>query len=82
MTGHATTADDIPTFGSPDTSAAPGASAEDVEAIDESRLMAHDYDGIREYDNPLPGWWSAVFAATFVFAWFFCPKRRMPSVEN
>ena len=74
MTSHATTADDIPTFGSPVTPAAPGTSAEDAEDAedaDESRLMEHDYDGIREYDNPLPGWWSAVFAATFVFAFLY-----------
>ena len=31
MTSHATTADDIPTFGSPDTSAAPGVSAEEID---------------------------------------------------
>jgi cytochrome c oxidase cbb3-type subunit 3 len=31
-------------------------------------LMGHDYDGIQEYDNPLPGWWTAVFALTAVFA--------------
>ena len=76
MISHATTAEDIPTFGS-DTPA-PVASVEDeeeveeeVEEIDESRLMDHEYDGIREYDNPLPGWWSAVFAATFVFAFLY-----------
>ncbi len=31
----------------------------------------HVYDGIQEYDNPLPGWWSALFAGSFVFAFFY-----------
>lgn len=30
--------------------------------------MDHAYDGIREYDNPLPGWWKAIFAGSIVFA--------------
>jgi cytochrome c oxidase cbb3-type subunit III len=31
-------------------------------------LLDHSYDGIQEYDNPLPGWWSAAFIVTIVFA--------------
>jgi cytochrome c oxidase cbb3-type subunit III len=34
----------------------------------DERLMDHAYDGIQEYDNPLPGWWRWTFIATFVFA--------------
>jgi cytochrome c oxidase cbb3-type subunit 3 len=35
------------------------------------RLMEHEYDGIREYDNPTPGWWHAIFLSTIVFAFFY-----------
>jgi cytochrome c oxidase cbb3-type subunit 3 len=35
---------------------------------DRDRLMSHGYDGIHEYDNPLPGWWVWIFWATFVFS--------------
>lgn len=31
-------------------------------------LREHEFDGIQEYDNPLPGWWKGLFWATFVFA--------------
>lgn len=41
------------------------------EASDDERLMDHDYDGIREYDNPLPSWWNLIFAATIVFAFLY-----------
>lgn len=35
-------------------------------------LRDHEYDGIREYDNPTPGWWSMIFVATFLFSiWYF-----------
>jgi cytochrome c oxidase cbb3-type subunit III len=35
---------------------------------DEDRLLDHNYDGIQEYDNPMPGWWVYIFYATIVFA--------------
>ena len=31
-------------------------------------LLDHDYDGIREYDNPMPGWWKALFLLCIAFA--------------
>ena len=35
---------------------------------DEPRIIGHEYDGIREYDNPLPFWWSAIFVLSIVFS--------------
>lgn len=40
----------------------------------DGHLMSHQYDGIQEYDNPLPGWWKACFYGSIVFAigyWFY-----------
>ncbi len=31
-------------------------------------LMDHEYDGIQEYDNPMPRWWVWIFWGTFYFA--------------
>jgi cytochrome c oxidase cbb3-type subunit 3 len=37
--------------------------------IDEDLLIGdHEYDGIQEYDNPLPRWWKLIFWGSFVFA--------------
>ncbi len=32
------------------------------------QTTGHIYDGIEEYDNPLPGWWFQMFVVTIVFA--------------
>lgn len=31
-------------------------------------IEGHNYDGIREYDNPMPGWWLGIFWVTVLFA--------------
>lgn len=36
-------------------------------------IKGHKYDGIKEYDNPMPGWWIWTFWATFIFALFYIP---------
>jgi cytochrome c oxidase cbb3-type subunit III len=42
---------------------------------EESIVLDHDYDGIRELDNSLPPWWKWGFVMTIVFAftymWYF-----------
>ena len=35
---------------------------------EKDRILEHEYDGIREYDNPLPGWWVLVFYACVAWA--------------
>ncbi|MBU6414450.1 MAG: c-type cytochrome [Planctomycetes bacterium] len=43
------------------------------------QVLAHEYDGICEYDNPTPGWWHLIFVGSVVFAgmymvfWHFSP---------
>lgn len=32
------------------------------------KTMGHSFDGIEEYDNPLPKWWFMLFVGTLVFA--------------
>ncbi len=34
----------------------------------EDVLTTHNYDGIQEYDNPMPSWWTWIFVATVVWA--------------
>ncbi|MGS2717791.1 cytochrome-c oxidase, cbb3-type subunit III [Eionea flava] len=38
------------------------------DADPENKTTGHVYDGIEEYDNPLPKWWFYLFIGTFVFA--------------
>ena len=38
---------------------------------DKDELTGHDYDGIQEYDNPLPSWWLATFFATIIFSFIY-----------
>lgn len=40
----------------------------DKMGVEEGDDMGHEYDGIRELNNPLPKWWSYLFVSTFIFA--------------
>lgn len=36
--------------------------------MDDNTLTDHAYDGIQEFDNPLPGWWKWMFIGSIVFS--------------
>lgn len=38
------------------------------ESAPEAELLDHEYDGIMEYDNPMPRWWVWIFWGSFYFA--------------
>ncbi len=47
------------------------------------RLLTHLYDGIQEYDNPLPKWWVAIFwiciiLTPFYIIYYHCGEGRTP----
>jgi cytochrome c oxidase cbb3-type subunit 3 len=48
-----------------------------LQKTDPSGLPDHDYDGIREEDNPLPRWWVNLFLIAIVFAIVYVPVVHM-----
>lgn len=42
--------------------------AASMDAPQEPKLLDHDCDGIREYDNPMPAWWTSIFWVSILFA--------------
>lgn len=42
-----------------------------VTEYDNAPKTDHAYDGIEEFDNPLPGWWKWLFVASIVFSPFY-----------
>lgn len=45
-------------------------------------VLDHEYDGIKEYDNPTPGWWSFIFFATVVFSYWYLLYYHSSSVST
>lgn len=39
--------------------------------VSEPPITGHVYDGIEEYDNPLPNWWLITFCLTIIFAFIY-----------
>ena len=38
---------------------------------DQDQLLEHSYDGIQEFDNPMPRWWVYLFWVTIVFSMLY-----------
>ncbi|MCX5744810.1 MAG: c-type cytochrome [Proteobacteria bacterium] len=49
-----------------DTTASAATSSDDNPTT--GKVLEHEYDGIHEYDNPLPGWWRAIFYGSMIYA--------------
>jgi cytochrome c oxidase cbb3-type subunit 3 len=45
----------------------------DNEPLPGEQLLDHDFDGIREADNPLPRWWVMLFVISIVFGIIYVP---------
>lgn len=48
--------------------------------LEEDGTTGHVYDGIREYDKPMPRWWLVIFWSSIVFALFY--MAAYPSLGN
>ncbi len=44
---------------------------------EESLLLHHDYDGIKELDNDLPPWWTWLFVISVIYAVFYFAKYQI-----
>lgn len=42
-----------------------------MDPTNDAPILPHDYDGIQEYDNPLPSWWLYLFIGTVIFAFHY-----------
>jgi cytochrome c oxidase cbb3-type subunit 3 len=49
------------------------------------KFFEHEHDGIREYDNPLPAWWTWIFVASIFFSvcyYFYYHIGVGPSIHD
>jgi cytochrome c oxidase cbb3-type subunit 3 len=49
--------------------------------VERDKLFDHEYDGIREYDNPMPGWWVWLFVASIFFSIFYMIWFHFPGPD-
>lgn len=44
---------------------------------DPDKLLDHDYDGIKEFDNPLPKWWLWLFYGSIIWSAIYVPWAHL-----
>lgn len=49
---------------------------------EETILLSHDYDGIKELDNVLPPWWTKLFYACIIFAIVYLAKYHIFNYDD
>ena len=53
---------------------------QDSQQSGQDELTDHNYDGIQEYDNPIPGWWHLIFLGSIVFAVLYVIVFHLTSI--
>jgi len=49
---------------------------------DRDVVRDHEYDGIKEFDNPTPGWCNFIIFATFVFSIWYFPYHHASTIST
>ncbi|MFB6375736.1 MAG: cbb3-type cytochrome c oxidase N-terminal domain-containing protein [Bradymonadaceae bacterium] len=49
---------------------------------DDELIPDHEYDGIHEYDNPIPGWLSLLFWATIIWSLFYVVAINLGYIDG
>ena len=56
--------------------------SENIDKKQEVETTGHSWDGVQEYNNPLPRWWLLCFYGTVIFAliyWVLYPTWPLPN---
>jgi cytochrome c oxidase cbb3-type subunit III len=50
---------------------------DDAKQLFDAPLIDREFDGIQEYDNPVPSWWKWLFLSTIVFSALYFPFHHL-----